>query len=69
MVTLDYTQLPTVRRLEGRSFSDQSLPKALAAAQAHAKNGGFVASLPQLLHGRVKAPSFDDPVWTNLVYC
>ena len=53
-----------VKNVEGESFQDASLPKALAAAQKYAGKEGYVASNPRLLKGRVLAP-FDNEIWAN----
>ena len=53
-----------VKNVEGKVFCDANLPTALAAAKKHAGKEGYVASMPQLLRGRVLAP-FDNEIWTN----
>ena len=52
------------KKVEGTAFYDASLPKARTAAQTHAGEGGYVASLPQILRGRVVAP-FDNEIWMD----
>ncbi len=61
MVLLDQ-EVKVVRQVEGKPFYDSNLPNALRLAQAHAGEAGYVASMPQLLHGRTVAP-FTDEIW------
>ena len=49
---------------QGQPFYNTSLPRALAEARQYAQNGGHVASLPELLKGRVISPA-DSELWTN----
>ena len=64
-VILDQEVVRTVKELSGEAFYDTSLPTALKNAQKFAGKIGFVASLPQLVQGRIVAPS-DNEVWKNL---
>ncbi len=48
----------------GKSFYDTHLPDALRQAKKYADEKGYVASMPQLLHGRVVAP-IDNEITTN----
>ena len=49
-------------KMEAAIFFDSYLPDALQRALDYAGQDGFVASLPQLLHARVRAP-YDNEVW------
>lgn len=57
-------QQTVLKELIGLAFYDLNLPNALKRSQDYAQRGGFVASLPQLLHGRSIAP-FDNEIWTG----
>ncbi len=63
MALLD-NQVKVVRQVEGRVFYNTNLPNALRLAQAYSTKDGYIASMPQLLHGRNVA-SFTDEIWTN----
>jgi hypothetical protein len=49
-------------KMEAAVIFDTHLPDALRRALEYAGDDGFVASMPQLLHARVKAP-FDNELW------
>ena len=49
---------------QGQPFYNTSLPRALADAREYAHNGGHVASMPELLRGRVISPA-DSELWTH----
>ena len=49
---------------QGEAFYNRSLPRALADAREYAQNGGHVASMPELLRGRVISPA-DSELWTH----
>ncbi len=51
-------------KMEAAIFFDSYLPYALRRALEYAGEGGFVASLPQLLHARVNAP-YDNIIWNT----
>ena len=51
-------------RLEASIIFDSYLPDALRRALDYAGDDGFVASLPQLLHARAKAP-YDNIIWNT----
>lgn len=62
-------EVEIIEELVGRSFygSCGDLSYALREAQKYAGDKGFVASMPQLLHGRVVAPR-DSEIWgTQLI--
>ncbi|MBL7147777.1 MAG: hypothetical protein ISS82_03045 [Nanoarchaeota archaeon] len=46
----------------GEEFYNSNIPTALRNALKDSKNGGFVASMPQLIHGKVIAPK-DNDIW------
>ena len=48
--------------LKAENFGPQRISGPLRDAQHYAGEGGFVASLPQLLRGMALAP-IDDPIW------
>ena len=50
--------------MEAAIIYESHLPDALRRALIHAGDGGFVASMPQLLHARVGAP-FDNIIWNT----
>jgi hypothetical protein len=52
-------EINVVKSLEGESFYDSSIPNALKKAQTHIKNGGFVASMPNILAWRAKDQDSD----------
>jgi hypothetical protein len=52
------------KKMEAAIFFDSYLPAALRRALDYAGEDGFVASLPQLLHARVKA-AYDNIVWNT----
>ena len=62
-VTLD-REVRVVKDVQGEVFYDGNLPNALREAQKYAGKEGYVASMPQLLQGRVKAPN-DDGIWAD----
>ncbi|MBI5398870.1 hypothetical protein HZB03_05390 [Candidatus Woesearchaeota archaeon] len=49
---------------KGKSFYYTDLLRALVEAQYYAQNGGHVASMPELLRGRVISPA-DNELWTK----
>lgn len=49
-------------KMEAAIIFDSYLPEALRQALEYAGDQGFVASMPQLLHARAKAP-YDNEVW------
>ncbi len=49
---------------QGQPFYNTSLPRALAEAREYVQNGGHIASMPELLRGRVISPATDE-LWTN----
>ena len=51
-------------KMEAAIFFDSYLPYALRGALEYAGDDGFVASLPQLLHARVKA-EYDNVIWST----
>ncbi len=51
-------------RMEASVFFDSYLPEALRCALEYAGNDGFVASMPQLLHARSRAP-YDNEIWNT----
>ena len=55
---------PRTPRLEASIIFDSYLPDALRRALDYAGDDGFVASLPQLLHARAKAP-YDNIIWNT----
>ncbi len=62
-ITLD-KEVRVGKDVQGKRFYNQSLPNSLREAQEYAGKDGYVASMPQLLHGRVVA-DFNDGIWTN----
>ena len=50
--------------MEAAIFFESYLPDALRRAIDYAGDGGFVASLPQLLHARTNAP-YDNIIWNT----
>ena len=50
--------------MEASIIFDSYLPDALRRALGYAGDEGFVASLPQLLHGRTNAP-YDNIIWNT----
>lgn len=63
-VILDQIEAKIVNIVEDLSFYNLSLPRALAQACDYVKNVGYVASMPELLRGRVVSPR-DSEIWTN----
>jgi len=51
-------------RMEAEIFFDSHLPNAFRRALEYARDDGFVASMPQLLHARVNA-SYDNIIWNT----
>ena len=51
-------------KMEAAFFFNSFLPDALQGAIEYAGEGGFVASLPQLLRARVSA-DYDNDIWNN----
>ena len=49
-------------KMEAAIIFDSHLPDALRRALEYAGDDGFVASMPQLLHGRANAP-YDNDIW------
>jgi hypothetical protein len=50
--------------MEAAIFFDSYLPDALRRACEYARDDGYVASLPQLLHARTNAP-YDNIIWNT----
>lgn len=57
-------EIRVVKSVEGQSVYDSSLPAAKRKALENSQNGGYVASLPQILHSRVVSPA-DSEIWQN----
>ena len=51
-------------RMQARMFFEPHIPSALRRALQYAGDGGFVASMPQLLHARSHAP-YDNIIWNT----
>ena len=51
-------------RMQAEIFFEPHIPTALRRALGYAGEDGFVASMPQLLHARTRAP-FDNIVWNT----
>src|SRR3989338_4080500 len=51
-----------IETLEGEIFKRENQHCSLLYASQHAEGGGYVASMPQLIMGRIKAP-FTDGMW------
>lgn len=51
-------------KMEAKIIFDSHLPKALCRALEYAGEDGFVASMPQLLHGRANA-DYDNIIWNT----
>lgn len=51
-------------RMQAQIFFEPHIPSALRRALDYAGDDGFVASMPQLLHARTRAP-FDNIVWNT----
>lgn len=63
IVTLEHI-VQVVKDIQGELFYNSNLPAALREAQTYAGPSGYIASLPQLVQGRIVAP-ISDEVWTN----
>ena len=51
-------------RMQAEIFFEPHIPTALRRALGYAGDHGFVASMPQLLHARTRAP-FDNIIWNT----
>jgi len=51
-------------QMQARMFFEPHIPSALRRALQYAGDGGFVASMPQLLHARTNA-SYDNIIWNT----
>ncbi|MFH1915817.1 MAG: hypothetical protein ABIJ21_01000 [Nanoarchaeota archaeon] len=57
-------EIRVVKSVEGQSVYDSGMPQAKRIALKNAQNGGYVASLPQILHSRVVSPA-NSEIWQN----
>lgn len=63
-VNLDKQVELVTKYVQGEAFFNAHLIDALIEAQGYAGKNGYVASMPQLLNGRVTSP-YGDEIWTN----